>query len=122
MRIWLLEDELERERIKFQEEITGVRILRLDIVSTLERLRLETDKLHSEEHALREREENLTLSFERLQEKEIQYKDRGMLLLSYILAHTIDVDWVLALVHAIVQESRRIASSLDGKREHEIAS
>lgn len=69
--------ELEEARQKFQEEISGVRNLRLAITSALGRLRLESDTLQREEAALRAHEERIGASFERLKEKESNYKDKG---------------------------------------------
>lgn len=51
--------------------------LRSTITSALERLRLESDTLQREDAALRAREERIAASFERLKEKEANYKDRG---------------------------------------------
>jgi hypothetical protein len=70
-------DELEDARKMFQEEISGVHNLRLAITSALERLRLETDTLQVEEANLRAHEERVVASFERLKEKEANYKERG---------------------------------------------
>lgn len=68
---------MEEARKKFQEEISGVRNLRLAITSALERLRLESDTLQREEAALRAHEERVGASFERLKEKESNYKEKG---------------------------------------------
>ena len=70
-------DELEEARKKFQEEISSVRNLRLTVTSALERLRLESDTLQREETALRAHEERVIATFERLKEKEANYKERG---------------------------------------------
>jgi hypothetical protein len=70
-------NELEEARKKFQEEITGVQNLRLTITSALERLHLEADTLQREDAVLRAREERMVASFERLKEKEVNYKERG---------------------------------------------
>ena len=51
--------------------------LRLTITGALERLRLESDTLQREDAALRTREERMVASFERLKEKEANYKERG---------------------------------------------
>ncbi|KAI0308242.1 hypothetical protein B0F90DRAFT_1681279 [Multifurca ochricompacta] len=77
--------ELEEARKKFQEEVSGVQNLRLTITSALERLRLESDTLQREEYALRENEERMIASFERLKEKEARYKERGDLQSSYYM-------------------------------------
>jgi len=69
--------EAEEARKRFQEEISSVRDLRLTITSALERLRLESDTLQREDVALRAREERMVASFERLKEKETNYKERG---------------------------------------------
>lgn len=69
--------ELEEARKKFQEEISGVQNLRLTITSALERLRLESDTLQREDTALRAHEERMVATFERLKEKESNYKERG---------------------------------------------
>jgi hypothetical protein len=69
--------ELEEARQKFQEEISSVRNLRLTVTGALERLRLESDTLQREETALRAHEERVVASFERLKEKEANYKERG---------------------------------------------
>ena len=60
--------ELEEACKKFQEEISGVRNLRLAITSTLKRLGLESDTLQREEAALHAHEERISASFERLKE------------------------------------------------------
>lgn len=69
--------ELEDARKKFQEEISGVRNLRMTLSGALERLRLESDTLQREEAVLREHEERMIASFERLKVKEAQYKEKG---------------------------------------------
>jgi hypothetical protein len=69
--------ELEEARKKFQEEISGVQNLRLTITGALERLRLESDTLQREDTALRAHEERMVATFERLKEKEANYKERG---------------------------------------------
>lgn len=69
--------ELEEARKKFQEEISGVRNLRLAITSALERLRLESDTLQREEAALRTHEQLIAASYERLKEKEANYNQKG---------------------------------------------
>jgi hypothetical protein len=79
--LWVLTSgtgsELEEARKKFQEEISGVQDLRLTLTGALERLRLESDTLQREEAALRAHEERMVATFERLQEKEANYKERG---------------------------------------------
>jgi FtsZ-binding cell division protein ZapB len=81
MRYWVLTSgtgsELEEARQKFQEEISGVQNLRLTLTGALERLRLESDTLQREESALRAHEERMVATFERLQQKEANYKERG---------------------------------------------
>ena len=77
--------ELEEARKKFQEEISGVQNLRLAITSALERLRLESDTLQREESALRAHEELVVASFERLKEKESNYKEKGTNYFSHFL-------------------------------------
>jgi chromosome segregation ATPase len=69
--------ELEEARKRYQEEMTSVKDLRSTITGALERLRLESDTLQREDAALRAREERMVASFERLKEKEANYKDRG---------------------------------------------
>ena len=69
--------ELDEARKRFQEEISSVQDLRSTITGALERLRLESDTLQREDTALRAREERMVASFERLKEKEANYKDRG---------------------------------------------
>lgn len=69
--------ELEEARKRFQEEMSSVQDLRSTITGALERLRLESDTLQREDAALRAREERMVASFERLKEKEANYKDRG---------------------------------------------
>jgi hypothetical protein len=71
------DNELEDARKKFQEEISSVQNLRSAITGALERLRLESDKLHHEETALRAHEERIVASFQRLKEKEANYKETG---------------------------------------------
>jgi len=78
-------DELEEARKKFVEEISGVRNLRLAITGALERLRLESDTLQEEEAALRAHEELVVASFERLKEKESNYKEKGKKYFSHFL-------------------------------------
>jgi len=78
-------DELEEARKKFVEEISGVRNLRLAITGALERLRLESDTLQQEEAALRAHEELVVASFERLKEKESDYKEKGKNCFSHFL-------------------------------------
>lgn len=78
-------DELEEARKKFVEEISGVRNLRLAITGALERLRLESDTLQQEEAALRAHEELVVASFERLKEKESNYKEKGKNYFSHFL-------------------------------------
>ncbi|KAI0296158.1 hypothetical protein BC826DRAFT_1005553 [Russula brevipes] len=89
-------DELEDARKKFQDEISGVRSVRLAITSALERLRLETDTLQAEEANLRAHEERVVASFERLKEKEANYKER---------------------VQTVVDESKRAVIAADNRRE-----
>ena len=57
--------------------MSSVQDLRSTITGALERLRLESDTLQREDAALRAREERMVASFERLKEKEANYKDRG---------------------------------------------
>ena len=65
--------------------MSSMKDLRLTITSALERLRLESDTLQREDASLRAREERMVASFERLKEKEANYKDRGKIkFLSYI--------------------------------------
>jgi hypothetical protein len=78
-------NELEEARKKFVEEISGVRNLRLAITGALERLRLESDTLQQEEAALRAHEELVVASFERLKEKESNYKEKGKNYFSHLL-------------------------------------
>jgi hypothetical protein len=77
--------ELEEARKKFQEEISGVRNLRLAITSALERLRLESDTLQREEAALRTHEQLIAASYERLREKESNYNQKGKNCFSHFL-------------------------------------
>ena len=77
MTISVLGSEVEEARKKFQEEISGVQSLRLTIAGALERLRLESDTLHREEAVLRAHEDRVVASFERLQQKEVNYKEKG---------------------------------------------
>ena len=79
---------MEEARKKFQEEISGVRNLRLAITSALERLRLESDTLQREEAALRAHEERVGASFDRLKEKESNYKEKGKYYFSHFLFST----------------------------------
>ncbi len=59
--------------------------LRFTITNALERLRLESDTLQREDTALRAREERMVTSFERLKDKEVNYKQRGKFsVVSYI--------------------------------------
>ncbi|KAI0275104.1 hypothetical protein BC834DRAFT_927771 [Gloeopeniophorella convolvens] len=88
--------ELEEERRRFQEEISGVQSLRQTLASALERLRLESDTLHREEMALREHEERMVASFESLKAKEAHYKEK---------------------VQAIVDESKRAVIAADTRRD-----
>ena len=69
--------ELEEARQKFEEEISGVQNMRLTLSGALERLRLESDTLQREESVLREREERMVASYERLKDKEARYKEKG---------------------------------------------
>lgn len=95
------EGELDVSRKRFQDEIAGVKDLRRNILNALERLKLETDRLQLEERVLREHEEKLTTSFERMQEKEHKYKDK---------------------VHAALEESKRVVCAAGNKREAEVIS
>lgn len=88
--------DLEEARKKFQEEISGVQNLRMTLASALERLRLESDTLQREEVDLREHEQRMVASFERLKEKEAHYKEK---------------------VQAVVDESKRAVIAADNKRE-----
>ncbi|KAF8274059.1 hypothetical protein EI94DRAFT_1696341 [Lactarius quietus] len=88
--------ELEEARKKFQEEISGVQNLRLTLAGALERLRIESDTLQREESVLRDREERMVASYERLKDKEARYKEK---------------------VQAVVDESKRAVIAADNKRE-----
>ncbi|KAI9444770.1 hypothetical protein H4582DRAFT_1911177 [Lactarius indigo] len=88
--------DLEEARKKFQEEISGVQNLRMTLTGALERLRLESDTLQREEAVLREQEQRMVASFERLKEKEAHYKEK---------------------VQAVVDESKRAVIAADNKRE-----
>ncbi|KAI0322646.1 hypothetical protein OF83DRAFT_1080077 [Amylostereum chailletii] len=94
-------DELQQARQKFHEEIIGVKLVRENVASALERLRLETERLHLEERALRDHEEKITASFERLQEKEGSYREK---------------------VHAVLEETKRVVVAADGKRDGQVLS
>ncbi|KAI9509072.1 hypothetical protein F5148DRAFT_1190152 [Russula earlei] len=89
-------NELEEARKKFEEEISGVQSLRSTITSALERLRIESNTLQHEEAALRSHGERVVESFERLKEKEANYKQR---------------------VQALVDESKRAVIAADNRRE-----
>ncbi|KAI0052851.1 hypothetical protein FA95DRAFT_1674875 [Auriscalpium vulgare] len=82
-------EELDHARHKFQEEISGIKDLRTNISVALERLRIETEKLQIEETVLRQKEETMTASFDRLKEKERNYKHK---------------------VHAVLEETKRAVS------------
>jgi hypothetical protein len=113
--------ELEEARKKFQEEISGVRNLRLAITSALERLRLESDTLQREEAALRTHEQLIAASYERLKEKESNYNQKGKNCFSHFLfsIYTDVFSFFLSssIVQAVVDESKRAVIAADNRRE-----
>ncbi|KAH7916404.1 hypothetical protein BJ138DRAFT_1121785 [Hygrophoropsis aurantiaca] len=91
--------EWDQMRIKYQEELAGVKTLRRNVTQTLHKLRSETEKLVREDEVLRDQEDKLRAGYEMLEHKHSQYR---------------------AKVNAVLHETRHVLTLCGTKREDEL--
>ncbi|OSD03134.1 hypothetical protein PYCCODRAFT_1434553 [Trametes coccinea BRFM310] len=91
-----LSDELEKLRLTYQCEIQTMRDLCMKVEESQERVRIETERLHRDQQAVRAQESKLLANTEQIEQKQQEF---------------------LSKVLAALEESRRVVALCDKKRD-----
>ncbi|KAH9936992.1 uncharacterized protein B0H18DRAFT_949996 [Fomitopsis serialis] len=84
----VLGHELEVLRVDYHKEVDAMKRMCRGVSEASERIRLEMEKLHRDEEAVRRQEDRLLHTIEQLERKETQFRDKGMSC-SNITAHMV---------------------------------
>lgn len=73
----------------YHKEVDSMKRMCRNVSEASERIRLEMEKLHRDEEAVRKQEDRLLHTIEQLERKETQFRDKGMRCSILALAHMV---------------------------------
>ncbi|PCH33688.1 hypothetical protein WOLCODRAFT_135267 [Wolfiporia cocos MD-104 SS10] len=110
----MLDRELEELRQGYRREVETMRALCRNVAESSERIRIEMERMHKDEEAVRRHEDRLLHTVGQLEQKERQFREKGTRISLRQLRSLTS-----GAVTSVLEETKQVVQLCDKKREHE---